>query len=1098
MNDVVAYTVCRTFEVRITVGAGTSLSPVEQHVLKAIDAGVDSVTGLCDVLGLGSRLMVDLLGDLWRAGHVGFDFADERVWLTGPVRELVAADALDTLPGAEISDETQQMMLDTLSGQVIPVGGARRPLVRNMEIPQHPGEAQLGDIDQAALIEAVTRALNEDRQLAGAHSAGQRLKRVVRAYLSPASLTSHSSERHYRAVRIKAALDADGQLVARLAEDAVPGRYRENAQARLIRLIEDQPNSSFVHALRMAAGGPPQEPATLASALAELGEHALALEAVPAARRQEEHAEITAASRRIVTRLSGLAEQVSEISLLSGHAAQEAAIREMIRRAKTQVVLACPWISYRGLLPYAPLLEEAARRGVQIVLLWGIGRGDAPVGEISNALSALQREAMPSARVVISPQTSSIIHAKLVVSDAQQAVVTSLNFLDPSGPQTHELGVLVQAMPGLHSPAILEALTWARNAMPDYTVAQSIINDSASFPVAPGETEPEPLAETGGDPPLTDLARQDTPGGPAVSAWAAAWRQRAGELEVAAQRQRPSVRLVRDGEHRDILWTALRTARRQLLITSDGLAEDVVDKAFVEHLSQCLKRGVDVTLIYRRPRRESGTQAAQRLQDLSERHRAGPGRLTLVKQNNHAKVLVVDDEAVVTSFNFLSFEGYYGGVGRRRQRAEVGVRIYGGGVARQLLESFGAAPDEPAAAGSRDLKAQAGQTQLQLRAFSVTQQLLDRQLGQGERLTGRQLAGLAGRGNDGLAVLDALRYCGAAPDVLEPVVAAVLGWDDHPGEGPGSRREADDWWAWLARRRFEAQDFTVAGTLRAAVPGQEARPRSALVSVAACRATAGLSAAISDAALQEDLRPDEWSIIVTVAAYELLRTGGMDLAGVTGIALPEVSGAWAELATITLRWWETTLRPLPVDQLRRGAEQRQMIAGEVGNWADLDRQLGAFERYSPPFTAGSATQRFLLRADGPLNLLKLAADHRDRVAVRTWLADAKLKNVGNWVDAATKAAGVGELIEGHLRPPFVSRVTDIVTAARTVAEYDDSGLAPADTADETAEAARAFVRDFTALLPRLQAAATAVELPERVLAEAAVRDLERLTEAGAP
>jgi hypothetical protein len=303
----------------------------------------------------------------------------------------------------------------------------------------------------------------------------------------------------------------------------------------------------------------------------------------------------------------------------------------------------------------------------------------------------------------------------------------------------------------------------------------------------------------------------------------------------------------------------------------------------------------------------------------------------------------------------------------------------------------------------------------------------------------------------------------------------------------------DEWWAWLARRRFENQDFTVAAALRAAVPGQDARPRPALAGLAACRGTAELGAAVSDAALREDLSPDEWSVILAVATAELLRTGGTELAEALGIALPAVSGAWAELGTITLRWWDAARQPLPVDQLRRGEERRQMIAGDAVSWAELDRLLAAFERYTPPFTAGSTTQRFLLRVGGPLNLLKLAADNRDRAAVRTWLADAKLKNVGGWVDAATKAAGVSELIEGHLRPPFVGRVTDIVAAARAVAAHDDPDPAAQQPTDDAADAARTFMRELTAMFPGLRSAAAAVELPEGVLAEAAVRDLWTLT-----
>src|SRR6266516_2902113 len=304
MNDVVIYTGCRIFEVRITVNVGASLSPLEQHTLKAVAAGVDTVSGLCDVLGLSSRLMVDLLGDLWRSGHVSFDLYDERVMLTGTVRDLLAEceDFLDTLPGAEISDESQPMMLDTMSGMLTPVGALSRAPNRNLAVPEHDGEAKLGGIDQAALVEAVTRALNDDGQPAG-QAPGSRVKRVVRAYLSPAALTTPAADLHYRPIGVKVALDADDRLVARLAEDAVPGRYRDTAQARLTRLIEDEPASRFVRALRSAASGRPQEPTTLTGALGEFADRAAALSATPPDTRERDHAEMVTYSGRIVGRL---------------------------------------------------------------------------------------------------------------------------------------------------------------------------------------------------------------------------------------------------------------------------------------------------------------------------------------------------------------------------------------------------------------------------------------------------------------------------------------------------------------------------------------------------------------------------------------------------------------------------------------------------------------------------------------------------------------------------------------------------------------------------------------------------------------------------
>jgi phosphatidylserine/phosphatidylglycerophosphate/cardiolipin synthase-like enzyme len=1095
MNDAVIYSRCDVFEVRVTVGAGASLSPVERHVLQAVAAGVDTVSSLCQVLGVSSRMMVDLLGDLWRAGYVTLDLQYEMVSLTQQVRELIAEDALASLPGAETSDETKSIMLDTLTGMLTPVGGPHKPLNGRLAVPGNDAEASLATVDEAGLINAVAWALREEAEH---DSTERRTRRVMRAYLSPAALRTPVTERHYRALGVKVALDTDDRLVIRLTDEAVPGRYRDAAQSRLTRLVEDQPKSSFVQALRAAAGGRPQEPVPLTEALAGLAAGAAALSAAPPGTRKREHDQMADQGRRITGRLQGLIERESGVRLLVGQPDHEAAIRRLISEARQQVVLACPWVSYEGFVPYVPLLEEVARRGVQIVLLWGIGRMDVPDQAIRNALSGLERQGTVR-RVLISPHVSSLSHAKLVVSDDRQAVVTSLNFLAPSGPGTRETGVLITALAGRHNPALMELLTWARDTMPDYSIAQSVIANGDSFPLPPGAVDAAPAA-AGADvaartapsltaPSLTTAASADEPGGPAAAAWALAWQCYADTLAADVLRQPPSVRLIRDGEHRDLLWTALRTARRYLLISSDGLAEDVVDRAFTDYIEQCLDRGVDVTLVYRRARRDPGELAVRSLRNLAGPADGRPGRLTLIKDNNHAKVLVTDDESVVTSFNFLSFDGYYGAVGRRRQRSEVGIRIYGRGVARQLLALFGVAlkADDAAQPTTAEVPASGGQ----MRAFATAQQLLDR-LADPEPVSGDELAALAGRGDEAFAVLDALRKCGADATRLEAVVAAVLGRDDDPTRNQQAAA-TQPWWEWLARRRFEEGDFQVAAALRTAVPGSHAPPRPVLLNVAACRGTPRLAGALADAVLGDDLTQDEWRAVLTVAAHALLATGADELAEVLDMAVPAAGDPWAGLGATARGWWDATMRPLPADQLQLGAQLREHAAGDAGEWAALGAALRAFEVYSPPFKSGAVTQRLLLRAGGPLNLLKLAADQQDRAAVRAWLTDPQLKDIGAWVDAATRESGRAELIRGHLRPPFIDRITAIIVGARAIARRDDLADAAPAPFDEAAGLARDVAGKLRAELPALRAAAAAVQSPEQAVVRVALDDLDALT-----
>ncbi|MDT3446729.1 hypothetical protein [Pseudofrankia sp. BMG5.37] len=1117
MNDVVIYVPCRIFEVRVTIGAGNSLSPLEQHVLKAAHAGVETVSGLAAVLGTTPRMMVDLLGDLWRAGHVGVDFLDERVSIPPEIGRLVTADELHTLPGAETADEQRPMMLNALTGGLSQVRGLTRAPTAQLELPEHGDEAQLADIDPAELADAVTKTLNEADEVAGAAPTAARRKRVIRAYLAPASLTMPSSERRFQAIGIRVAINPDSQLVVRLAEESLSRRHQELAQARLTRLVESHAASGFVRALMSAAGGPPQEPESLASALAALAALADTLPGTPPQSRPARHREIAAGSRRIVRRLHGLAQQEALVDLLVGKAEHEAAILRLIHDARIQIVLACPGLTYDGLQTYVEALEEATRRGVQVVLLRGASRtvADAP-RPIDNALNALRRAAAGTSRVLVSPPSSAVVNAKVALADDRYAIVTNLNFLQPNRASSLGLGVRVTALPGRRNPAIDDMLRWARDNMPDYAVAQAIVTDTASFgtlaatpasPATPGGAPPAAAEadmssrgkERGGaptpidtdDPSLTSAASDAPADDAAAVVWAAAWRGRVEELAAAAVHDQPSVRLIRDGEHWDLLWSAMRTAQRTLVIVSEELATDVIDQAFVDTLDACVARGVNVTLIYRRARREDDRRAARRLVELATRPGAAGG-LSVREENIHAGVLVADDEAVVTSFNFLAFAGYYSGRGRRRARSEAGVWIHGAEFAWQLSTSFGVTAQRPVA-GSRAAAAER-------RALSTAQEVLARLAPTAEPMRGAELAKLIGTGPAAFKVLDALSACGAAPAVVEPAVAAVLGHGDATGPA------VDRWWRWLLQRRFEAGDFTVAAALERLVADSTTRdgdghgsageswtrPRRVLVDVAAWRGTPRLAAELSDAVLRDHLTDTEWAVLLTVAVHGLLATGSEDLADAVAIALPRSRSPWTTLGTVALRWWEDTRRPLPVDGLRSTEARRLREADSADRWRDLDRALEAFDRFSPPFTVGTGTQRFLLRADGPLSLLTEAARSKDRVALVTWLEDPRLADVGGWVDAATRDAGSTKLIEGHLRPPFVNRVAAIVDAARAVAELDEAGAGASKVFDDMLGAARTTATSLRAAMPDAHAALAGLDAPERTLADVALADLREL------
>ena len=100
-------------------------------------------------------------------------------------------------------------------------------------------------------------------------------------------------------------------------------------------------------------------------------------------------------------------------------------------------------------------------------------------------------------------------------------------------------------------------------------------------------------------------------------------------------------------------------------------------------MKEARNRGVEVTIVHR-GRSEWNAELASSQAELAE---AG---VRFVERDIHAKILVCDDWAVVTSYNFLSFVGYYDEF--RRARHELGLRILDRGLADELAKILLDAP----------------------------------------------------------------------------------------------------------------------------------------------------------------------------------------------------------------------------------------------------------------------------------------------------------------------------------------------------------------------------------------------------------------------
>lgn len=106
-------------------------------------------------------------------------------------------------------------------------------------------------------------------------------------------------------------------------------------------------------------------------------------------------------------------------------------------------------------------------------------------------------------------------------------------------------------------------------------------------------------------------------------------------------------------DHRIIREEALLFASKRLFIVSPWVTWTVVNRDFGMKIENLLKRGVEVTLVYGY---EDGKGDDPRSIELLEKL-CTKGLRLMRHKNTHAKIMIVDNRVIFTSFNWLSFRG---------------------------------------------------------------------------------------------------------------------------------------------------------------------------------------------------------------------------------------------------------------------------------------------------------------------------------------------------------------------------------------------------------------------------------------------------------
>lgn len=1025
---------CVAFSARARLAAeGGTLTPIELLTLQAVGAGLTDVSALTEALGLGQRPVLDLVYDFWLKGYLLVDTGEARVRLAGDALTAHRDGGLEKLATAENNLEVVPLIQDLVSGAVLPHLGRAQPFgPESAMVPSTRAGLELEHVSRAELLDALQREVERQGRRTG------RPMKVQEAWVEPDELlavgggdVATAGHRRFLPLLVDIARDEDsGRLRFDVIDGGdVPAPVLAEIERSLSTLSEQLPDQLFFKRLREATEGRPGEVQDETSDDLDRLDQAVAdLEGVDPGVVHQRHGQLVSVLQDAVSVVEDRSRSAARVEMLFGAAEHETRIREAILAAEHQLVLANPWLRAEALVSrgvdgepsWFECLERSLTRGVQVFVLWGIGADSKLDSVVKNALVDLS--ARYPGRFLVAARPAAV-HAKFVVRDASQAIVTSYNFLDPSPRrESVEVGVSVHGERESTAPAVaLDLLLWAREAFPDYELSrrmQTLAENLGAVevtppgrPAAPGLPHEETLL--GG----IDAARH------VVRHWAQSWAAVARAVRTEAGRHVEGVDLVVDRQHRELLWNGLRHADRRLAILSDRVSADVVTDRFVRAVLSRLNEGVAATMLFRREgASDSSDGPAARLHELSLREK---GSFRVVEAKSHAKVLVIDDEATIGSFNFLSYGGDYERGATGRDRAEISVRVrqpeFVETLVKRLDAAFGGAFESlvglaPAPVSDDELPTRAPAPLVEL--FRALRSASDK---------GPALLAWFGSGREPWADIASLEECGLGGDLFERAVGAALArCPDMNAPVARSRRQ------WLAERRWMAGDFVSSALLF--VPGEPS-------GLGLTRELVDIGSAVMTRTLDLQHPPpiqaatrSGSAALLLLCLIAVLDRGMFELVPTLEATTEALDRPLRDWGTATLAFHRAAHQPLPTDLLhplagkKRRAEQAELARAEFA------KSLSGAENVGLDFPLAHRTWSRLKSEGHLLHELRRALDRSrpgDLVAYLT-----RLDREGDTAESLMDAAAAAEAdehnnaITGRRRTAFLNRLNPALASGR--------------------------------------------------------------------
>ena len=324
--------------------------------------------------------------------------------------------------------------------------------------------------------------------------------------------------------------------------------------------------------------------------------------------------------------------------LVIGGTAHRVVVETALRKTKFRFVAHSTFVNAEKFASLLPLIKDAARRGVQVDILWGKSAeregGNTTAIEVERCRALLQEDYLRE-RVRLHNFTTNS-HAKMLLADNGRgqmfAVIGSCNWFS-SGFESFDVSAYFS------DPIIVSAVAGSLATM---TVGASghwtqLTRDLGA------------LSAT--------LRRAPRPSGPKAKA-----------------------RIVLGDEHSFYVRMARDEAKRRILITSHRFSDNAETTVLLPAKAAMEAHGIDVTLLYGRTSGAAEGKLARSLTSQAIEH--GIQLRQIHRPRLHAKVLAWDDDSiVVTSQNWLSADPP-----DSHPYSEVGIYLSSTGIAQEFIQ----------------------------------------------------------------------------------------------------------------------------------------------------------------------------------------------------------------------------------------------------------------------------------------------------------------------------------------------------------------------------------------------------------------------------